>query len=365
MQSLAHPASLGLLTQMPQMQPPGQMPQMQMQTWMSPAPKRKGKSPKKSGDKNVTPTGSGSTKESVQRDDQTSLQEDHWSNSIPVQGPNVWMLSKDEKGCRRVQHELEKASCDEKRMPLVAELHSHVWEAMHCPHANFVIETCIKIMSPAKLEFIVDEISGRAVEAARHQYGCRILQRLFEHPPKHFPKLVEELLRSAVDLCTDHWGSYVMRQLLEHGAPSQAAALKSIMADNVSVISERKGRKDHWGCHVLCTALEQTNQDATIALACAFLQDPALLVRIADQRKGTDSVKLALQVEDATLAAKKQKALAALQGAERMFFLSNSRYGKALWKHLAEQHGWPKRYVSNSRCGRTLNRHLPQAQQYW
>lgn len=256
-----------------------------------------------------------------------SLQGDY---STPLEG-NVWMLSKDDKGCRRVQDALEEAVSDEERMALVAELRPHVWEAIRCPNANFVIQKCIGTMRPGKLQFIVDEIRGNAGKVARHKYSCRILQRLFEHcPPEQLGELVEELLSEAVDLCTHMFGSYVMKHLLEHGAPSQATALKSILAENVSTISEHS-----YGSAVLCAALEQANQDATVALAGTFLQDPALLVRIAHSRHGQLSVKLALQVAEGMLPAQRQMALSALKGARRT--LCTSRYGRALNKHLAEQ----------------------------
>lgn len=254
------------------------------------------------------------------------LQENDWA---ALKG-NVWTLSAEEKGCRLIQQALEEAPNDEVRMSLVEELRPHVWDAMRCPNANYVIQKCIGSMGPAKLQFIIDEIRGKVSQVARHKYSCRTLQRLMEHcPPEQLHELVQELLTEAVDLCTHMFGSYVLKHLLEHGAPAQVAALKSIMAANVSTISEHS-----YGSAVLCAALEQSSQQSTIVLVDAFLQDPALLGRIAHSRHGQLSVKLALQVAATSLPAQRQAALSALKGAKRM--LSASRYGRALNKHVEQ-----------------------------
>merc|ERR1719199_226882 len=101
----------------------------------------------------------------------------------PLQG-QVWDLARYQQGSRDVQQELDDAD-DYTRVVLSRELQTHVWEASKCPHANHVLQKCIETLRPSDSQFIIDELlqSGpRAVaRAARHPYGCRVLQRLLEH----------------------------------------------------------------------------------------------------------------------------------------------------------------------------------------
>jgi len=111
----------------------------------------------------------------------------------------VWRLSQDQKGCLKVQEALQGAGSDDARRAIAAELEGHVWEAMRCPHANHVVQKCIMTMRPHALQFIIDEIESRGAagvrKIAKHQYGCRILQRLLEHcRPDQVQGLVEDLL---------------------------------------------------------------------------------------------------------------------------------------------------------------------------
>merc|ERR1719162_532193 len=143
---------------------------------------------------------------------------------VPIAG-NVWALSRDPQGCRRVQRELEDAKTDHGRAVLAKELHGHVWEAIKCPNANHVLQKCIVNMRPQTSQFIIDEIMempGGVVKVARHTYGCRIAQRLLEHSPStQVKELVENLLEHTVELSMHSFGNFVMQHLLEHGTGAQ------------------------------------------------------------------------------------------------------------------------------------------------
>merc|ERR1719326_2532951 len=70
----------------------------------------------------------------------------------------IWRLSTDGQGCRLVQEVLTDAACDDERIVVASELHTHVWEALRCPNANHVLQKCIDTMRPADSQFIIDEI---------------------------------------------------------------------------------------------------------------------------------------------------------------------------------------------------------------
>merc|ERR1719188_873554 len=100
---------------------------------------------------------------------------------------------------------------------------------MMCPHANHVLQQCVTTMRAASCPFIIQEIlqrgTGAVCKAARHAYGCRVLQRLLEHWPGHVAGLADDLISEGLLLCRHTFGNYVMQHLLEYGSDQQRVEL--------------------------------------------------------------------------------------------------------------------------------------------
>lgn len=151
-------------------------------------------------------------------------------NGMPDQGQaespsgvrgRVWDLAKQEHGCRQVQTVLEEAENNDDKVALAWELRGHVWEAIRCKHANHVLAVCIKTLPPKDVQFIIDELvqagEGSVSRVARHPYGCRILQRLFDHcPGDQVNILVEQMLGDVAALFKHKYAHYVIQKLLHH-----------------------------------------------------------------------------------------------------------------------------------------------------
>merc|ERR1711964_367573 len=102
------------------------------------------------------------------------------------------------------------------------ELHGHVVEAMHSPHANFVLRKCVERLPAQSIQFIIDELlaEGPAAisEAARHRYGCRIIEALIGLcPSSQLQQITELFLADAPGLCGHMYGNFVMQKILQHG----------------------------------------------------------------------------------------------------------------------------------------------------
>jgi pumilio RNA-binding family len=95
----------------------------------------------------------------------------------------------------------------------------------------------IERVSPDKLGF-VDTFRGSVYELSTHPYGCRVLQRCFEHLPEDKTRpLLDELHKYTANLMQDQFGvcalvpsfltshtnvrpqNYVVQFVLEHGSP--------------------------------------------------------------------------------------------------------------------------------------------------
>jgi len=237
----------------------------------------------------------------------------------------VWKLAKDPKGCRSVQQAFEDADCDDTRAALASEFRTHVWEALKSPNANHVLQKCISTIRPLDLQFIVDELmqagAGAVCKAARHRYGCRVLQRLLEHcPPEQKNRLVEELLTEAVTLCTHIFGNYVMQHLLEHGTEAHILGLTQILTEHGSVVC-----RDPHGSAVLEKCFGHASPAAQVALANSLVMEPDKLAMMGCTRHGNRAAKQALAVAD--LPYRNNALMALIEQKEK---LRVSRYGRAL-----------------------------------
>lgn len=140
------------------------------------------------------------------------------SSEGPIRG-RVWCMSQRRNSCRFVQASLETCS-DAERFALALELQGHVWAAAKSACANYVLQKFIQLLRPKDCQFIIDELMTNPADVpnlARHEYGCRILQRLLEHCQAQMEGLVKLLLEDARALMCHSYGTYVMQQIFDFG----------------------------------------------------------------------------------------------------------------------------------------------------
>jgi len=246
----------------------------------------------------------------------------------------VWDLAREPEGCREVQLALEAAQSDQARAAIAAELEGHVWEAVRCPHANHVIQKCVVAMRPVDLQFILDELmagsgppSG-ASQAARHRYGCRVVERLMEHcPPDQVRPLMQSLIADGVALSRHPYGNYVMQHLLEHGPADQRRSLIRLLAQYPQATGS-----DCYARAVISKALSHGLREDQVMLTYALIREPGLLASMARTRHGHVAAKFALQRLDG-----RGRAEARGQLLGELTAIRASRYGRSIAAFL-EQH---------------------------
>mmetsp|Transcript_161144 Transcript_161144/g.284026 ORF Transcript_161144/g.284026 Transcript_161144/m.284026 type:complete len:358 (+) Transcript_161144:64-1137(+) len=221
----------------------------------------------------------------------------------------VWRLSQDPQGSREVQRVLEQAEaetiCDEfgiqtsKALEDIAvELRGHVIEAMRCPHANFVLQKCISAAAPISARLFLEELLQESVEsvaqAARHRFGCRVIERFLEVcEPTQVAPLADLLVDDALLLFTHPYGNYTMQHLLAHGQSEHRHRLAELLQANAAQIGA-----NFYGCAVVGQALKHVSQEDQIALARSLLHVPGLLVTMARSKHGHSAARLAMQALD-------------------------------------------------------------------
>jgi pumilio RNA-binding family len=178
---------------------------------------------------------------------------------------NIWQLSRDTKHCRTVQEHLK--ANKNAIQNIVAGLHTHVWEALHCPNANHVLQTIISEARKDEYIFILDEILALhdgIILASEHRFGCRIVQALMKDlyaaDQKKIQPVFDALIDNAVQLSKGRFGTFVIDGMLkcklEEGVNKLFETLKGQAKDIVS---------DDNGALVLCTALGDDNDNFSAA----------------------------------------------------------------------------------------------------
>lgn len=243
---------------------------------------------------------------------------------------SVWQLSKDAKGCRQVQDAFENAG-DEERMALASELVGHVWEALKCMHANHVVQKCITTIRPSAAQFVIDELNQHGpkgiVQAAKHRFGCRILQRLLEQcTEEQMSPVVAVLLNDAVDLSSHTYGHYVMMHIFEQCGQDTVSTLASTLKQHLPNMIA-----DGYIGGVIGKALIHTYNQACVSLAAGLLHEHVHMVTMACSRWGYLAVKQALQVVSPI---EQEKALRQLWQCSAKLRLS--RYGRLVSTFAAE-----------------------------
>jgi hypothetical protein len=165
------------------------------------------------------------------------------------------------------------------------------------------------------------------VQAARHRYGCRIIQRLLEHcGVDQVSPMVGDLLAHAPSLSSHIYGNYVMQHILEFCTPDVVSRLTSVLEQHVPGMAAN----EYTGA-VVGKALSQASGERRRSLAHALLEQPEELARLSCSRRGQLAVKEALQVADASACSQACDELAS-----RFDRLRRCRYGRAVATFVAE-----------------------------
>lgn len=244
---------------------------------------------------------------------------------------DIWELSKDRAGCRVVQDAFE-AGPDKERLRLAVQLKGHVWEALRCPNANYVVQKCITTTRPGDSQFIIDELlQGTHVDAAsgppwvaRHRYGCRVVERLLEHCSAAQAKpLIDSILTESIQLCAHPYGNYVMQHILEHGSPEHKHIICRLLEPLAKTLGGGSLQGSEYVCAVFGKALTHGSPEDRARLARSVILVPCLLTDMASTRHGHVTAKLVLQAADC-----EHLEMARSQLTAKSDFLRQSRYGR-------------------------------------
>lgn len=174
-----------------------------------------------------------------------------------VQGMVV-SLALDSRGCRLLQDALE--TCDSfARRELMMEFKGHVRKALESPHANHVLQRAVELMPPTATRFLLDELmrTWDLASVVQHKFGCRLLERVFEHFTASAEASQDLTFYLSSGLCGDvaahcfHiFGTHVMQHVLEYGTAEQQCVVWQALRGDL-----RRAATDEYAVGVLDKAL--------------------------------------------------------------------------------------------------------------
>jgi len=234
---------------------------------------------------------------------------------------SVWNLSQRHKGCRLVQQALENCGEAERAM-LAQELKGHIVEASRSPCGNYVLQKLIQVLRPQSCQFIIHELMEDPEEVcdlARHQYGCRILQRLFENcQAEQMEGIVHMLLNEASTLVCHSYATYVMQQIFDFGTETQRRKLCNVLLASCQLCN------DEHATQVLQKALQHAPQQVQLA--------QSLVQQLPQMAKGRHSHQTVITAMQLLPQEESERAIGLLS--QKVNKLWASRYGRLVVKSI-------------------------------
>ncbi|TFY82620.1 hypothetical protein EWM64_g1389 [Hericium alpestre] len=228
-------------------------------------------------------------------------------------------------GCRVVQKAVEYILPDQ-QVIFVKELEPHVLKCMKDANGNHVVQKLIERVAPERLAFVT-AFKGNVYELSTHPYGCRVLQRCFEHlTEEQVRPLLDELHKYAINLMQDQFGNYVIQFVLEHGKPH----------DRALIISKLRGQMLHMSRHKFASNVCEK------ALVCADADSRRALIDEIMTPKHDGVSPIVTMMKDQFANYVLQRALTVVEGDQREELISKvrpqlvsmRRYSSAYSKHL-------------------------------
>lgn len=200
-------------------------------------------------------------------------------------------------------------------------------------NGNHVIQKCIECVPAESAPFLAASFSGQVYALATHPYGCRVIQRFFEHaPPPQTRPLIDELLRFTDNLVRDQYGNYVIQHLIERGEPQDRDQIISRITGSLLDLSRHKFASN---------VVEKAVQYSGPTYRQSFLEELLAPLTVTSPETGLpeDSFALLLMMRDQFANYVVQKMLDLLDGQQRVVLLERIKpHLPALRKYTYGKH---------------------------
>lgn len=164
-------------------------------------------------------------------------------NSVDEVRGRIYMLSKDQYGCRFLQKRLEEGSKHESNL-IFEEIYDHIVELMTDPFGNYLCQKLVEHCSDQQRILIIRKVSPEIINIALNMHGTRAVQKLIETitAPVQIQMIIEALRLAVVPLIKDLNGNHVIQRCLHRlSADDKQFIYDAVAGKCVEVATHRHG----------------------------------------------------------------------------------------------------------------------------
>ncbi|KAF3941188.1 hypothetical protein ABW19_dt0201326 [Dactylella cylindrospora] len=190
-------------------------------------------------------------------------------------GSEIYLLCKDQHGCRFLQRKLEEQNPKDVEI-IFRETQAYIVELMTDPFGNYLCQKLLEHTNNEQRSQLVNNAAPHLVEIALNQHGTRALQKMIEFlsTPDQIQTVIQALRSKVVELIQDLNGNHVIQKCLNRLKPEDAQFIFDAVGKNCVTV----GTHRH-GCCVLQRCIDHASKTQRAELISHITENAFALVR--------------------------------------------------------------------------------------
>ncbi|KAK6341072.1 hypothetical protein TWF696_009380 [Orbilia brochopaga] len=194
---------------------------------------------------------------------------------IDALGSEIYLLCKDQHGCRFLQRKLEEQNAKDVEV-IFRETQAFIVELMTDPFGNYLCQKLLEHTDDEQRTQLVNNAAPHLVEIALNQHGTRALQKMIEFlsTSDQIQTVINALRCKVVELIQDLNGNHVIQKCLNRLKPEDAQFIFDAVGKNCVTV----GTHRH-GCCVLQRCIDHASKPQRAELISHITENAFALVR--------------------------------------------------------------------------------------
>jgi mRNA-binding protein PUF3 len=125
-------------------------------------------------------------------------------------------------------------------------------------NGNHVIQKVVEVLPSVSIPFIMEAFRGQVDTLGKHNFACRVIQRILESGrPEERKSLMADLHACTAKLVVDTYGNYVIQHIIENGEAEERAKMIQYVTDRALNLSKHKFASNVVEKCIVCGSAEQ------------------------------------------------------------------------------------------------------------
>jgi len=189
----------------------------------------------------------------------------------------IYMVSKDQQGCRYLQKKLEEQEPEAIRT-IFNEVYDHITELMTDPFGNYLCQKLLEFCNDHQRYLIVERVAPDLVYISKNMHGTRAVQKMIEclSSPAQVNIIKEALRNSVVELIQDLNGNHVIQRCLNRLTPDDNQFIYDAVTTGNNCVEVATHRH---GCCVLQRCIDHASNKQKVQLIQEITKNALVLVQ--------------------------------------------------------------------------------------